>query len=102
MYAQRLRSAGVDVEHRDYEGMIHGFFTMAPMVDGAVQAQAQVCGALRSAFAQVAHERGLVIRNDHGCMAGREGANGADHRYKLEDHRICSKRTSWDTVRDAR
>jgi len=54
MYVQRLRSAGVDVEHRDYEGMIHGFFTMAPMVDGAVQAQAQVCGALRSAFAHVA------------------------------------------------
>ena len=53
-YAQRLREAGVDVEYLDFEGMIHGFFTMAPMVDGAVRAQAQVCGALRSAFARVA------------------------------------------------
>ena len=52
-YAQRLREAGVDVEYRDCEGMIHGFFTMAPMIDGAVQAQALVCDTLRSAFAQV-------------------------------------------------
>ena len=50
-YAHRLRAAGVDVEYRDCEGMIHGFFTMAPMVDGAVQAQALVCRALRGAFA---------------------------------------------------
>ena len=28
--------------------------TMAPMVDGAVRAQALVCGALKRAFAQVA------------------------------------------------
>ena len=53
-YALRLRAAGVDVEHEDCEGMIHGFFTMAPMIDGAVRAQALVCGALGSAFAQVA------------------------------------------------
>ena len=50
-YAQRLRAAGVDVDHRDCEGMIHGFFAMAPMVDGAVRAQALVCRALRRAFA---------------------------------------------------
>ena len=50
-YARRLRSAGVDVEHRDREGMIHGFFTMAPMIDGAVRAQGLVCGALERAFA---------------------------------------------------
>ena len=53
-YARRLRSAGVDVDHRDCEGMIHGFFTMAPMVDGAVRAQALVCDAMTRAFAQVA------------------------------------------------
>ena len=52
-YARRLRSAGVEVEHRDYEGMIHGFFTMAPTVDDAVRAQALVCGALKRAFASV-------------------------------------------------
>ena len=50
-YAQRLRAAGVAVEHRDCEGMIHGFFTMAPAIDGAVRAQALVCDALKRAFA---------------------------------------------------
>ena len=53
-YAHALRAAGVEVEYRNCEGMIHGFFAMAPMIDGAVRAQAQVCGALRSVFAQVA------------------------------------------------
>ena len=50
-YAQRLRAAGVEVEHRDCEGMIHGFFTMAPAIDGAVRAQALACDALKRAFA---------------------------------------------------
>ena len=45
-YAHRLRAAGVDVDYRDCEGMIHGFFTMAPAIDGAVRAQALVCDAL--------------------------------------------------------
>ena len=49
-YAQRLREAGVEVEHRDCEGMIHGFFTMAPAIDGAVRAQALVCNAMKEAF----------------------------------------------------
>ena len=52
-YARRLREAGVDVEYMDYEGMIHGFFTMAPMVGGAVagagagvrRAEADVCAS---------------------------------------------------------
>ena len=50
-YARRLRSAGVEVDHRDIPGMIHGFFTMAPAIDGAVRAQALVCGAMIHAFA---------------------------------------------------
>ena len=53
-YAHRLQAAGVDVEYRDCEGMIHGFFAMAPMVDGAVRAQALVCEAMKGAFASVA------------------------------------------------
>ena len=53
-YAHRLQAAGVDVEHRDCEGMIHGFFAMAPMIDGAVRAQALVCEAMKGAFASVA------------------------------------------------
>ena len=50
-YAQRLSAAGVDVEYQECPGMIHGFFTMAPMIDGAVRAQTQVCDGLKRAFA---------------------------------------------------
>ena len=49
-YGAALRRAGVVVEHRDYAGMIHGFFGMAPMVDGAVDAQRDVVAALRRAL----------------------------------------------------
>ena len=52
-YAERLRAAGVEVEYHECRGMIHGFFTMAPMVDGATRAQALVCEALKRAFETV-------------------------------------------------
>ena len=52
--ATAARGGGWRWSTGDCEGMIHGFFTMAPTIDGAVRAQALVCGALRSAFAQVA------------------------------------------------
>ena len=51
-YARRLRAAGVEVEYHECRGMIHGFFAMAPTIDGAVRAQALVCEALKRAFAQ--------------------------------------------------
>ena len=51
-YAQRLRAAGVEVEYHECRGMIHGFFTMAPMIDGAVRAQKLVCDAMARAFAR--------------------------------------------------
>ena len=50
-YAQRLRAAGVEVQYQECRGMIHGFFTMAPMIGGAVRAQALACDAMRRAFA---------------------------------------------------
>ena len=53
-YAQRLRAAGVEVEYHRCDGMIHGFFTMAPAIDGAVRAQALVCKAMKDAFAHAA------------------------------------------------
>jgi acetyl esterase len=49
-YAAALRRAGVPVEYREYAGMIHAFFGMAPVVDDAMNAQRQVWAAFKRAF----------------------------------------------------
>jgi acetyl esterase/lipase len=48
--AQRLRGAGVAVEHRNYRGATHEFFGMAAVVQAARDAQAFVSLAQRQAF----------------------------------------------------
>jgi len=50
-YAEALRRAGVAVEYREYQGMIHAFFGMAPAVDDAMNAQRAVWAAFKRAFA---------------------------------------------------
>jgi acetyl esterase len=50
-YAEALRRAGVEVEYREYAGMIHAFFGMAPLVDDAMNAQRVVWAAFKRAFA---------------------------------------------------
>lgn len=49
-YAEALERAGVPVDYREYPGMIHGFFGMAPDIDAAVDAQRVVTTALRRAL----------------------------------------------------
>jgi acetyl esterase len=49
-YAQRLAEAGVPVDCRRYDGMIHGFFGMTAMIDRAKDAQADVALAIRTAL----------------------------------------------------
>ncbi len=49
-YATRLRDAGVPVELTRYDGMMHGFFTMTGVLDGAKVAVAHAAGRLREAF----------------------------------------------------
>jgi acetyl esterase len=50
-YAAALRNAGVPIEYREYEGMIHAFFSMVPAVDDAMNAQRAVWAAFRKACA---------------------------------------------------
>jgi acetyl esterase len=50
-YAEILRRAGVAVEYHEFQGMIHAFFGMSPVIDDAVKAQDLVCAAFRRAFA---------------------------------------------------
>lgn len=50
-YGERLKQAGVDVTVTNYEGMIHGFFTMSDVIDAGGAAIDQVSAALRARFA---------------------------------------------------
>ena len=47
---ERLQADGVPVVHADYKGMMHGFFSMAPMVDDAVDAQTLAADNLKKAL----------------------------------------------------
>ncbi|MFC8685829.1 alpha/beta hydrolase [Brevibacillus porteri] len=49
-YAKRLKEAGVPVEYKCYEGMIHGFFWLAGIMDKGVQARSQVSKFLKDVF----------------------------------------------------
>lgn len=46
----RLAADGVDCEHVDYEGMIHAFFSMAPMLDDSIAAQSLAADRLKTAL----------------------------------------------------
>jgi len=48
--AECLREAGVAVRMQRYEGMIHGFISMAPFVEAAAQALTEACADLRGAL----------------------------------------------------
>ncbi len=50
-YAERLRAAGVAVESKRYDGMIHGFFGMAAVMESGAEAVAQASTSLKNAFA---------------------------------------------------
>ncbi len=52
-YAEALRTAGVEVEHTRYEGMIHGFAMMPAAVGAGATALAQATKAIRTAFGKV-------------------------------------------------
>lgn len=49
-YAERLRSAGVAVDYRNYEGVTHGFLGLGAVLEQARAAVAQAAKGLRAAF----------------------------------------------------
>ncbi len=49
-YARHLRDAGVAVEHRRYDGMVHGFFGLSAAFDASRHAMDVVGTSLRRAF----------------------------------------------------
>jgi acetyl esterase/lipase len=49
-YADRLRNAGTPVVYHEYPGMVHGFATMAGVLDQGKQAVQEAAAALREAF----------------------------------------------------
>ena len=51
-YGQKLRDAGVPVQVSRYEGMVHGFVSMADMLDKGKQGIAESAAALKKAFAR--------------------------------------------------
>jgi acetyl esterase len=51
VYAERLRSAGVEVTCTRYEGMVHGFMGAAHILDKGSAAMDETVAALRAAFA---------------------------------------------------
>jgi acetyl esterase len=51
-YADKLRAAGVPATLTCYEGMVHIFFQLTPLLDGAKAAMAEACEAVRGALAE--------------------------------------------------
>ena len=49
-YAQKLRAAGVNVDHASYGGMVHGFIPMGRLIDTGNRAVTHIAGSLRHAL----------------------------------------------------
>jgi acetyl esterase len=50
LYARKLQAAGVPVEAKRYDGMIHPFFNLGGIIDAARTAMADAASALRAAL----------------------------------------------------
>jgi acetyl esterase len=55
-YATRLSDAGVPVELRRYDGMVHSFFVLPEIFDAAIAARLWAADRLRTAFAEAVRE----------------------------------------------
>jgi acetyl esterase len=52
LYAEQLRSAGVEVRSSRYDGMMHGFFTMSGVLDDGRRAVAEAADFLSAQFGE--------------------------------------------------
>lgn len=50
MLSEKLQKAGVDVTYKDYPGMTHEFFSMAPILNEAKQAQEEAADEMKDSF----------------------------------------------------
>ncbi len=50
-YASAMRAAGVDVTHTNYEGMVHVFFQLGPLVPKGAQAVSEVAAMAKASLA---------------------------------------------------
>jgi len=62
MYAARLRESGVSARLVRYDGMIHGFFSMAGVLEQGKDALGLAAGELRSAFASADKAKEILSR----------------------------------------
>jgi len=51
-YAEKLRAAGVPATLSNYEGQVHVFFQLSPILDGGRKVMDEACAALREAFGE--------------------------------------------------
>ena len=51
-YAAALRSAGVTVDHRQFDGLTHGFASIAPFGGGSAEAMTATVSAIRAHFSR--------------------------------------------------
>jgi acetyl esterase len=56
LLAERMRGQGVDVEYRNYDGVTHEFFGMAPLIQEAAAAQNFAVTDLKESFEKQAQE----------------------------------------------
>ena len=50
-YADKLKAAGVEVTHTNYDGMVHAFFQLSPLCDAGKAAITQIAEAAKAALA---------------------------------------------------
>jgi acetyl esterase len=51
LYANKLKAAGVEVTHTNYDGMVHAFFQLSPLCDAGKAAITQIAMAAKAALA---------------------------------------------------